>query len=97
MAKLEIYQSLWAMQPHSPDGVKVPVEEAFEMATWKQLKRHRRPIIVANIDGYWDPLLAIIDQTINQGFAEESSRGLWSTVDDVTKIVASAEALLADT
>ena len=31
MAKLEIYQSLWAMQPHAPDGVKVPVEQAFEM------------------------------------------------------------------
>jgi hypothetical protein len=31
MHRLEIYQSLWAMQPHSPDGVKVPVEEAFEM------------------------------------------------------------------
>ena len=31
MAKLEIYQSLWAMQPHAPDGVKIPVEQAFEM------------------------------------------------------------------
>jgi hypothetical protein len=31
MQKLEIYQSLWSMQPHGPDGVKVPVEEAFEM------------------------------------------------------------------
>ncbi|MEM7507517.1 MAG: sugar phosphate isomerase/epimerase [Pseudomonadota bacterium] len=29
--RLEIYQSLWAMQPHGPDGVKVPVEQAFEM------------------------------------------------------------------
>ena len=31
MRKLEVYQSLWAMQPHAPDGVKVPVEQAFEM------------------------------------------------------------------
>lgn len=31
MQKLEIFQSLWAMQPHAPDGVKVPVERAFEM------------------------------------------------------------------
>ena len=29
--KLDIYQSLWAMQPHGPDGVKVPVEQVFEM------------------------------------------------------------------
>lgn len=33
MQRLEIYQSLWAMQPHSPDGVKIPVEEAFEMVS----------------------------------------------------------------
>ncbi|MEM9735722.1 MAG: sugar phosphate isomerase/epimerase [Pseudomonadota bacterium] len=31
MARLEIYQSLWAMQPHGPDWVKVPIEQAFEM------------------------------------------------------------------
>ncbi|MEL7469097.1 MAG: sugar phosphate isomerase/epimerase [Pseudomonadota bacterium] len=31
MQTLEIYQSLWAMQPHGPDAVKVPVERAFEM------------------------------------------------------------------
>ena len=31
MASLEIYQSLWAMQPHGPDGVKVPVEQTFEI------------------------------------------------------------------
>ncbi|MGD1925707.1 MAG: sugar phosphate isomerase/epimerase family protein [Paracoccaceae bacterium] len=33
MQTLEIYQSLWAMQPHGPDGVVVPVERAFEMVT----------------------------------------------------------------
>lgn len=31
MQTLKIYQSLWAMQPHGPDGVKVPVAEAFAM------------------------------------------------------------------
>ncbi|MEM1162640.1 MAG: sugar phosphate isomerase/epimerase [Pseudomonadota bacterium] len=31
MSTLEVYQSLWAMQPHAPDGVMIPVEMAFEM------------------------------------------------------------------
>ena len=31
MQALEIYQSLWAMQPHGMDGVKIPIEQAFEM------------------------------------------------------------------
>lgn len=31
MQKLEVYQSLWAMQPHGPDGVKIPVADAFAM------------------------------------------------------------------
>jgi len=31
MQTLEVYQSLWSMQPHAPDGVKVPIEQTFEM------------------------------------------------------------------
>ena len=32
------------------------LDETFEILTWKQLRLHDKPIVVANIDGYWDPL-----------------------------------------
>ena len=29
--------------------------------TWAQLGRHKKPILIANINGFWDPLLALLD------------------------------------
>jgi uncharacterized protein (TIGR00730 family) len=37
------------------------LEELVEQLTWAQLGRHKKPILVANIGGYWDPLLRLID------------------------------------
>jgi uncharacterized protein (TIGR00730 family) len=37
------------------------LEELVEQLTWVQLGRHKKPILIANINGYWDPLLALID------------------------------------
>jgi uncharacterized protein (TIGR00730 family) len=43
-----------------PGGIGT-LEEVVEQLTWAQLGRHRKPILIANINGYWDPLLALID------------------------------------
>jgi uncharacterized protein (TIGR00730 family) len=37
------------------------LEELVEQLTWVQLGRHKKPILVANIAGYWNPLLRLID------------------------------------
>ena len=37
------------------------LEELVEQLTWVQLGRHKKPILIANINGYWDPLLALVD------------------------------------
>jgi uncharacterized protein (TIGR00730 family) len=41
-----------------PGGVGT-LEELVEQMTWKQLGRHAKPILLANIDGFWEPLLAL--------------------------------------
>jgi len=43
-----------------PGGIGT-LEEIVEQMTWAQLGRHRKPILFANINGYWDPLLVLID------------------------------------
>jgi uncharacterized protein (TIGR00730 family) len=43
-----------------PGGVGT-LEELVEQMTWAQLGRHRKPILIANIRRFWDPLLALID------------------------------------
>jgi uncharacterized protein (TIGR00730 family) len=43
-----------------PGGVGT-LEELVEQITWVQLGRHRKPILLANIKGFWDPLCALLD------------------------------------
>lgn len=43
-----------------PGGVGT-LEELVEQLTWAQLGRHKKPILMANIDGFWNPLCALLD------------------------------------
>jgi len=43
-----------------PGGIGT-LEELVEQLTWAQLGRHKKPILVANIKGFWEPLCALID------------------------------------
>jgi len=42
-----------------PGGIGT-LEELVEQLTWQQLGRHSKPILIANIDGFWEPLLALV-------------------------------------
>jgi uncharacterized protein (TIGR00730 family) len=37
------------------------LEELVEQLTWAQLGRHKKPILIANINGYWNPLLTLVN------------------------------------
>lgn len=43
-----------------PGGIGT-LEEVVEQITWVQLGRHRKPVLLANIKGFWEPLSALID------------------------------------
>ncbi|UZD92463.1 TIGR00730 family Rossman fold protein [Cognatishimia activa] len=60
------------------------LDEFFEVLTWRQLGLHDKPIVLLNINGYWDPLVALIDHVIDQGFADASLKN-FITVEDDTK------------
>src|SRR6266568_1256875 len=42
-----------------PGGVGT-LEELVEQLTWQQLGRHTKPVLLANIDGFWEPLFALL-------------------------------------
>ena len=50
-----------------PGGIGT-LEELVEQLTWVQLGRHRKPVLLANIEGFWDPLCALIDHMKNLEF-----------------------------
>ena len=68
------------------------LDEFFEVLTWAQIGLHRRPIWVIDIDGYWQPLLALMDHIIAQGFADASLRNLFSVLDGVDALKAAMAA-----
>ena len=54
-----------------PGGIGT-VEEIVEIMTWAQLGRHRKPMVFANINGFWNPMLALIDHMKAEGFVHTS-------------------------
>ena len=50
-----------------PGGIGT-VEEIVEIMTWAQLGRHRKPIVYGNINGFWNPMLKLIDHMRAEGF-----------------------------
>src|SRR5439155_25979314 len=54
-----------------PGGIGT-LEELVEQLTWAQLGRHRKPILIANINGYWDPLLTLVAHMRERAFVPES-------------------------
>jgi uncharacterized protein (TIGR00730 family) len=60
-------------------------EEMFEVLAWKTLKLHSKPILLLNINGFYDPLLAFLDHAVAQGMLKQKNRDnllVASTVED---------------
>jgi uncharacterized protein (TIGR00730 family) len=66
------------------------LDEAFEILTWRQLRQHEKPVVLVNIEGYWDPLLALVDRVETEGFAH-GPRTLFELADDVDALMALLE------
>ncbi|AZV22864.1 MULTISPECIES: TIGR00730 family Rossman fold protein [unclassified Mesorhizobium] len=70
-----------------PGGIGT-VEEIVEIMTWGQLGHHRKPIVFANVKGFWDPMLALLDHMAAEGFIHTAQRVKPLVVDDPEAIVA---------
>jgi hypothetical protein len=58
-----------------PGGIGT-FEELFEIVTWGQLGIHRKPVGVLNVGGYYDPLVALLDHAVAEGFVTAENRRL---------------------
>jgi uncharacterized protein (TIGR00730 family) len=54
-----------------PGGIGT-LEEIVEVMTWGQLGRHRKPMVFANINGFWDPMLVLLEHMRAEGFIHTS-------------------------
>jgi uncharacterized protein (TIGR00730 family) len=63
------------------------LDELLEVVTLRQLGYHAKPIVVVNLAGYWDPLIALVDRVVEQKFAAPTARTLYRMVDGVEEVL----------
>ncbi|WP_439142417.1 TIGR00730 family Rossman fold protein [Planktotalea sp.] len=63
------------------------LDEFFEVLTWAQLELHQKPIVLINVKNYWDPLLALLDHIITQGFAQASVKDFFKIATTPTEAI----------
>lgn len=62
-------------------------DELFETITWAQLGIHQKPIGLLNVAGYFDPLLALVERAVQEGFVQEKYRRLFVISTDVEDLL----------
>ena len=71
------------------------MDELFEMWTWTQLGIHAKPSVLLNVEGYYDSLIAFLDEMTDTGYLGPDQRSLLrvaETADDALRALAPAPA-----
>lgn len=71
------------------------LDEFFEVLTWAQIGLHRKPIFLLDIGGYWQPLIALINHVIAQGFANATLRDQFTVLPTIAALEPALRALSA--
>lgn len=63
------------------------LDEFCEILTWAQLGIHAKPCGILNVDGYYDPLLAMFDRAVEEGFLKPVHRDMVAVEADAGKLL----------
>lgn len=77
-----------------PGGIGT-LEELVEQMTWSQLGRHGKPIVLLDVDGFWQPLLALFEHMRACGFIREGLELSYLVVEDTAALIPALQAALA--
>lgn len=69
-----------------PGGIGT-LEELVEQMTWSQLGRHRKPILMLDVRGFWRPLITLLDHMRGQGFIRPGLDLTYLVTDEVENVV----------
>jgi uncharacterized protein (TIGR00730 family) len=58
------------------------LEELFEAITWKRLGLFFGPVVLVNVNGFYDPCVALLNRAVDERFMDEKHRAMWSVVSD---------------
>ena len=71
------------------------MEELFEMLTWAQLGLHGKPIGLLNTNGYYDSLIALIQDMVDRGFLKEINQNMLLVSTDIADLLSQMTAYIA--
>ena len=88
----DMHERKHKMFEHSDAFVTLPggigtLEEIVEIMTWGQLGRHRKPMVFANIGGFWNPMMELIKHMSSEGFIHTAHLVKPLVIDEVADIV----------
>ncbi|MBD9145358.1 MAG: TIGR00730 family Rossman fold protein [Bacteroides clarus] len=63
------------------------LEELLEIITWKQLGLYLNPIVILNIKGYFDPLLAMLQRAVEENFMRAQHGAIWHVAETAQEAV----------
>jgi uncharacterized protein (TIGR00730 family) len=64
------------------------LEELFEVLTWHAIRIHQKPIVLININGFYDKLLEFLDHCVVQGVLKQRNREIPIVVGSVEEVFA---------
>ncbi|MPN39466.1 LOG family protein YvdD [bioreactor metagenome] len=67
------------------------MEELLEVITWKRLGIFTKPIIICNVDGYFDPLIEMLNRSVDENFMGKEHRAMWTVVSSPEKVMEAIE------
>ena len=63
------------------------IEELMEIITWKQLGLFLKPIVIINVNHFFDPLLAMLDKCVEERFMSEHLKKTWTVVTSAEEVL----------
>lgn len=63
------------------------LEELFEILTWGQLSLHKKPIGILNVNGYYDPLIQLVEKMIDQELLKNEYKGMLLISDSIEDLI----------
>ncbi|WP_145413867.1 TIGR00730 family Rossman fold protein [Paenibacillus xylanexedens] len=69
-------------------------EELFEVLCWAQIGIHRKPVGLLNVNGYYEPLMKMVEHSVHEGFSNTSHLSLWSLESSPAELLAQMAAYI---
>ncbi len=64
------------------------LEELFEAITWKRLGLYFGPVVLVNVNGFFDPCIELLNRCVDERFMDEKHRAMWSVAREPEDVIA---------